>query len=133
MIYTLIREQDDGTATWGRLYKSLTPIYYTMEPSLSHTSHPCLPVGCYELRWSYSPKYKRKMLEVLENLPNRSGIRIHSLNYAHESLGCIGLGNGRAEAGHKITDSRRAVKAFETAVVALLEARERVFLDIKRQ
>jgi hypothetical protein len=50
-----------------------------------------IPVGKYKIKMTYSPKYKRIMPQVLE-VKGFDGIRVHSLNQASESLGCIGLG-----------------------------------------
>ena len=74
-----------------------------------------IPTGVYTVKMTYSPKYKRKMPEVL-NVPGYSGIRIHSGNTAKDSLGCILL--GRNTKVGMVTESRKACKEFER----LLEA-----------
>lgn len=50
-----------------------------------------IPYGKYEVQWTYSPKYKRYMPQLM-NVPNFSGIRIHSGNTANDTLGCILVG-----------------------------------------
>ena len=47
-----------------------------------------IPYGTYEVKWTYSPRFKKYMPEIL-NVPSFSGIRIHSGNTAADSLGCI--------------------------------------------
>jgi len=47
-----------------------------------------IPAGVYPLRYTYSPKFKRKMW-LVDNVPNRSGIRIHPANYYNQIQGCI--------------------------------------------
>ena len=47
-----------------------------------------IPYGTYEVKWTYSNRFKKYMPELL-NVPNFSGIRIHSGNTAADSLGCI--------------------------------------------
>lgn len=74
-----------------------------------------IPAGVYTVKMTYSPKYKRKIPEVL-NVPGYSGIRIHSGNTAKDSLGCILL--GRNTKVGMVTESRKTCKEFER----LLEA-----------
>ena len=61
----------------------------------------CIPTGVYTCVYELSPRYKKKMYGVI-NVPDRSGIRIHSANYGgavwmgfkSDLLGCIALGRG---------------------------------------
>ena len=48
----------------------------------------CIPAGTYTLKHTYSPKFKRFTWEVL-NVPNRTGIRLHTANEVSEIEGCI--------------------------------------------
>lgn len=56
----------------------------------------CIPAGSYDLIWCKSRKYGRNMY-LVHKVPNRSGIRIHSGNFAgdrslglrYHSYGCI--------------------------------------------
>ena len=50
-----------------------------------------IPRGYYDVRITYSPKYKRNMPLVVD-VPAFSGIRLHSLNKPEDSEGCIGFG-----------------------------------------
>lgn len=47
--------------------------------------------GVYNIKYTYSPRFKRKMLQVM--VSNRTGIRIHSANKGSELLGCIAIGS----------------------------------------
>lgn len=47
-----------------------------------------IPSGTYEVKLSYSPKFKRVLPEVL-NVEGFSGIRIHGGNTKKDTLGCI--------------------------------------------
>lgn len=69
-----------------------------------------IPTGTYQVRMSYSPKYKRQMPEVL-NVKGFSGIRIHSGNTAKDSLGCILL--GKNDRVGWVSNSRTTCQAFE--------------------
>lgn len=80
---------------------------YIKEIKVKHQT--AIPYGIYKVLWSYSPKYKRMMPEVL-NVKGFSGIRIHSGNTADDSSGCILLGFNK-EVG-KVLDSRKTCKKF---------------------
>ena len=47
-----------------------------------------IPVGIYEVRVTYSPRFKR-MLPLVEQVPGRSGIRFHRGTKPEHSKGCI--------------------------------------------
>lgn len=55
----------------------------------------------------------------IQNVPGKTGVRIHSLNYYSQSKACIGLGekipdmNGDAE--EDIANSRDTIRAFQAA------------------
>lgn len=76
----------------------------------------CIPVGNYDVKWTYSPKYKRKMY-LVSNVPNRKGIRIHSGNYYSDILGCILLGSDHTDINKDglkdVVNSRNSIKKFE--------------------
>ena len=46
-----------------------------------------IPCGRYELRWSISPRFKRELPEIC-NVPNYTGVRIHSGNTHEDTHGC---------------------------------------------
>ena len=76
----------------------------------------CIPPGVYDVKWTYSPLFKRFTYEVL-NVPNRDGIRFHVANFIKDLLGCIGLGKTFADMNNDgkmdITSSTITVKEFE--------------------
>ena len=47
-----------------------------------------IPVGIYEVKVTYSPRFKR-MLPLVLNVPGRSGIRVHQGTKPEHSRGCI--------------------------------------------
>lgn len=86
----------------------------------------CIPGNHeYKVRWTYSPKFKR-MMYIVKNVPNRSGIRIHSANWVGDAkyglksqvLGCITLGEkaGYLLGQKAVLASRHAVQRFEKAM-----------------
>ncbi len=74
----------------------------------------CIPVGTYLCKWTYSPRFKREMYEVV-GVPNRAGIRIHSANLAKQLNGCISLGYklGSIDDTKAVLVSKPAVREFE--------------------
>jgi len=76
----------------------------------------CIPDGEYEVEKTYSPSFK-KQLWLIKNVPNRSGIRIHSANYVSELLGCIAPGLSRHDLNKDgiidMKDSRKAMSLLE--------------------
>jgi len=75
-----------------------------------------IPKGTYQVRYSFSPRFMKYTYEI-RNVVARSGIRIHSVNYAKDLLGCIGLGNKLVDInGDKqldIINSRTTIKMFQ--------------------
>jgi len=61
------------------------------KPSLKVYGQTAIPYGVYEVITNYSNRFKKVMPLILD-VPDFSGIRIHILNQANESEGCIGLG-----------------------------------------
>jgi len=47
-----------------------------------------IPVGIYEVKVTYSPRFKR-MLPMVMQVPGRSGIRFHRGTKPEHSKGCI--------------------------------------------
>ncbi len=82
----------------------------------------CIPKGEYQVKWTFSPKFRRFMYEVLK-VPSRSGIRIHKGNYAFKKNGkpdiegCILLGTKYQDVNKDgvvdIIESTITVEAFE--------------------
>ena len=95
--YKLIRQPADGKAVRGTLYQTehrysgsageykeyLTPVCETLE-NVDYS----IPALTYKVSATQSPKFKR-LLPILEQVPNRSGIRIHRGTKPEHSKGCI--------------------------------------------
>lgn len=65
-----------------------------------------IPYGTYEVKWTYSPKFK-KYMPLLCNVPSFSGIRIHEGNTAKDTLGCVLVGENKVKG--KVLNSRATV------------------------
>ena len=78
----LIRASRDGTAVRGRL------CFEGQEIATLENADYIIPVGIYEVRVTYSPRFKR-MLPLVEQVPGGSGIRFHGGTKPEHSKGCI--------------------------------------------
>lgn len=87
------------------------------EAKLKIPGETAIPYGIYRMIFNYSPKYKRVM-PLLLNVPDFDGIRVHILNWAHESEGCIGVGYTKGK--DFIGQSGAAFKEFEKLLRAAL-------------
>ena len=76
----------------------------------------CIPYGVYDVKITYSPKYKKNMPQILD-VPYFTGIRIHSGNSAKDSSGCVICGikskNGEVLESRKTYNA--LLKRLETA------------------
>lgn len=115
-----------SSATIGELYVDKKYIADTLEDRVRPEGEKvygktAIPEGTYEMVLSYSPRFKKILPEIL-NVPNFTGIRIHSLNKAEESEGCIGVGEWNGKDTNWISNSR---KAFNKLFAILQEASDR--------
>ena len=78
----LIRRTKDGKAVRGCLR------FEGQEIATLENADYIIPVGIYEVRVTWSPRFKR-MLPLIGNVPERSGIRFHRGTKPEHSKGCI--------------------------------------------
>ena len=83
MYLQLIRNQPQGKAITGRLIIDGTFFCNTLE----RKGYQILPL-CYHVAVTRSPKFKR-LLPIVQNVPQRSGIRFHRGTKPQHSTGCI--------------------------------------------
>ena len=76
-----------------------------------------IPVGIYEVRVTYSPRFKR-MLPLVEQVPGRSGIRFHRGAKPEHSKGCILV---RASNEQQITAQWLALQASNEPIKITIE------------
>jgi hypothetical protein len=67
----------------------LTDVGHFQWSTIENTQY-AIPTGKYPILYTYSPRFKRSMLEL--EVPNRKGIRIHAANRGSELRGCIAIG-----------------------------------------
>ena len=83
MYIRLIRNKPHGSAITGRLVIDGRWFCDTLE----RVGYQILPL-CYPLKVTRSPKFKR-LLPLVSNVPQRSGIRFHRGTRPEHSTGCI--------------------------------------------
>ena len=83
MYIKLIRNKPQGNAITGRLIIDGTFFCNTLE----RKGYQILPL-CYPVKVTRSPKFKR-LLPLVANVPQRSGIRFHRGSKPEHSTGCI--------------------------------------------
>lgn len=88
---TLIRNRRAGKAVYGLLSFEMRNREYALEtfsmPSLENADY-LIPAGTYPVERTWSPRFK-KFLPLIENVPDRDGIRIHRGTIPEHSKGCI--------------------------------------------
>ena len=83
MYLQLIRNNPQGAAISGRLVINGRFFCNTMERVGCQ-----IPAICYPIRVTQSPRFKR-LLPIVQNVPQRSGIRFHRGTKPQHSTGCI--------------------------------------------
>ena len=83
---TLTRNTIDGKAVNGTLSFELDGKTLNF-PSLENADF-LIPAGTYPVERTWSPKFK-KLMPLIQNVPDREGIRIHRGNLPEHSHGCI--------------------------------------------
>ena len=88
---TLIRTQKDGKAVTGTIAFPLKGKEGEMKtyefPTLENADF-IIPAGTYPIERTWSPRFK-KFLPLIDNVPDREGIRIHRGSIPEHSKGCI--------------------------------------------
>ena len=87
----LHRTRKAGLAVYGELSFEMRNRNYELErftqPTLENADF-IIPAGTYPVALTWSPKFK-KFLPEIQNVPDRTGIRIHMGTRPEHSKGCI--------------------------------------------
>lgn len=92
----------------------------------------CIPLGRYEVRVTWSPRFKVDM-PLLLNVPNFSGIRIHSGLIPEHTDGCVLTGHWDKARGEESLIAGTSKPAYERVFAELRaheKKQERVFLNV---
>lgn len=117
---SLIRIEQNEHATFGLLRDAeRNRLCVTLELPWKDNAHDvsCIPAGTYTAHRRFSPKHHCEVFE-LDGVPDRANIELHIGNFAHDSLGCILLGDkyGSFEGERGILGSRVAFERFMSAM-----------------
>lgn len=91
----------------------------------------CIPTGRYLMKFTWSPKYNRMVLELI-NVPGFRGIRWHTGNNPDHTEGCICPGlilNAKTKTTSKSTE---AIKWIEARMLEAQEAEHTVWCTVER-
>lgn len=127
MELTLNRTIQNPLYTIGKLFINGEYFCDTLEDAVREIKimhETCIPEGNYEIILNYSKKFK-KIMPLLLNIPNFSGIRIHSGNNINHTSGCILVGYNTKEG--QLTESHDTFIAFFDI---LNQTKEKIFINI---
>lgn len=88
-----------------------------------------IPAGTYTVVLSYSPRFK-KILPEIKNVPNFTGIRIHTGNDAEDTEGCILVGTWDGKKENWISNSRVAFNKLMDKLQAATDKKEDITITI---
>ena len=93
MIINVIRQKFLADRTIGEMFVDGKHFCYTLEDpvrgdGIKIQDETAIPAGVYYCAVTYSPRFKRDMVEV-QNVPMFTGIRCHGGNTPEDSSGCI--------------------------------------------
>jgi hypothetical protein len=89
-----------------------------------------IPEGTYEVKLTHSPRFKKILPEIL-NVPNFSGIRIHTGNSSKDTEGCILVGTWDGEKEDWVGNSRIAFDELMTLLEEATNNKEKVTITVK--
>lgn len=88
-----------------------------------------VPAGTYEVKLSYSNRFKRIMPEIL-NVPHFLGIRIHTGNKTADTEGCILVGTWDGEKEDWVSDSKVAFNKLMSLLQKAADNKEKITITI---
>ena len=134
MKITLNRILLGAVATIGELFVNNNYISDTLEDRVRPTGEKvygetAIPAGTYTVVLSYSPRFK-KILPEVKDVPNFTGIRIHTGNDAGDTEGCILVGTWDGKKENWISNSRVAFNKLMTKLQAATNKKEKITITI---
>ena len=88
-----------------------------------------IPEGKYEVELTYSPRFKKILPEIL-NVPNFSGIRIHTGNSSKDTEGCILVGTWDGEKEDWVGNSRIAFDELMALLEKATNNKEKITITV---
>lgn len=113
MLITVKRTFKGPEYTIGKLYIDGAYFCDTLEDTVRTgakiAGQTAIPAGKYKVKKTWSPRFKKTLPEIL-NVPNFTGVRIHSGNTAKDTEGCLLLGLNKVKGS--VINSQNAVAFF---------------------
>lgn len=135
----LMRDQSTKASTPGRLFleqPGKMPLFlgYTLEDivrpkGIKVAGQTAIPTGEYSLSLTMSNRFG-KILPLLSNVPNFTGVRIHGGNTSADTEGCILVGRSRYGAD-KIGNCADCLQNIMSLIHAAIARREPVSIKIE--
>lgn len=131
MTLTLTRFDQTDTRTIGNLFVNNFLECYTLEDAVRAgpkvPGQTAIPLGRYRVAMTFSQRFQR-VLPLLLDVPNFTGIRIHAGNTDRDTEGCILAGRSRGSDG--LLESRLALEALLPKIQAAVDAGEECWIEI---
>lgn len=127
----LVRKPSTNGCTHGQLFIGGKFECFTIEdvvregPKIQHET--AIPAGTYRVEITRSQRFGR-MLPLLLEVPNFSGVRIHPGNTAADTSGCILVGHSSTV--DSVLDSRLAMGQLQPKIAAALAQGDLVRITI---
>lgn len=129
----LVRKKGTAGFTEGRLYIDDDFECFTVEDAeraVKVQNKTAIPKGEYPITISMSTRFKKMLIEV-QNVPNFTGVRIHSGNSSKDTEGCIIVGSiNEREDDDWVSGSRIAYDRLHKKVKQALSAKHIVTLEV---
>lgn len=124
-----------NTFTIGELYINEKYVTDTLEDRVRPEGEKvygktAIPEGKYEIELTHSSRFKKILPEIL-NVPNFSGIRIHTGNSSKDTEGCIIVGTWDGEKEDWVGNSRIAFDKLMTLLEEATNNKEKVTITVK--
>ena len=134
MELTLNRIFLGGSATIGELYVDGKYVSDTLEDRVRPEGEKvygktAIPEGTYEVKLTHSTRFKKILPEIL-NVPNFSGIRIHTGNSSKDTEGCILVGTWDSEKEDWVSDSKVAFNKLMSLLQKAVDNKEKITITI---
>ena len=128
-----VERKEYPTYTAGSLFIDDVWFCYTLEDKVRDKKiygETAIPYGTYDVIVTMSARFK-KMLPLLLNVPNFTGVRIHSGNTKENTEGCILVGMDNGNDGF-LGDSRTAMRRLMSEIDFAIKSGENIVLEIKK-
>jgi hypothetical protein len=131
VLISVVRKPSKNGATIGDVYVDGVRDCFSLEDEIRDVKiqgKTAIPEGKYRVVLTKSQRFGKVLPEILE-VPNYTGVRIHSGNKSEDTEGCILVGEEAQD--HTITRSREALLELMAAISQALDAGESVFIEIE--